>query len=420
MAEPTTVNYPTSYEDNNSLLGPLEERQIAVVKTSITVAELQITFEEPLTGLTGPLFIVFEGGEIWFVEADGITVADGDTIISLDSISQRGYHNSILQPHNAGEEAYFTAVCTHLNQMKKAIIALQQNGFLLGDSTARATYESGAIAGEGWLETNTGKVYYCFSAGTFTWVNRISHSDLTGLADDDHDAVATYGYDTDGRADSWHTGLTKSHINSGDDHDHFSSGEGIAVLRVYGGNDASKGSPSFAGHLYFSEDTAEGGTLFISHDGIVWDKISGAPTGAIAAYAGACPSGWTRYTNLDSKYIFVDNTSPGSSGGSHTHTHLYSVTREHYHGVTTVTTSGQTNPGSHSHQVEVSSGSGPHNRLHRVGDYTDSESTTYISAHTHGATIPATASDNLGVTDAETDSENIEPPYQEVVWCKKT
>lgn len=420
MAEPTTVNYPTSYEDNASLLGPLEERRTVVVKTSISVAELQITFEEALTGLTGPLFIVFEGGEIWFVEADGITVQGGDTIISLDTISQRAYHNSILQPHNAGEEAYFTAVCTHLNQMKKAIIALQKNGFLLGNSTARAAYESGAIAGEGWLETDTGKAYYCFSGGTFTWVNRISHSDLTGLADDDHDTVATYGYDTDGRADTWHGGLSKSHINSGDDHDHFSSGEGIAVLRVYGGNDASKGSPSFAGQIYFSEDTAEGGTLFLSHDGIVWDKISGAPSGAIAAYAGSCPSGWTRYTNLDAKYLFVDNTSPGSSGGSHTHTHTYSAHREHYHSVTSIGSSGETNPGDHSHPVKVSSGSGSSTRLHRVGDYTGYLGTNSQGPHGHSATLPATTSDNTGVTDAETDSTNNEPPYQEVVWCKKT
>ena len=103
MAEPTTVNYPSSYEDNTTLLAPLEERETVVVKTSIGVADIQITFEEPLPDLVGPLAILFEGGEIWWVEADGITVIDGDTIISLDSLAQRAFHNSILQPHNAGE-----------------------------------------------------------------------------------------------------------------------------------------------------------------------------------------------------------------------------------------------------------------------------------------------------------------------------
>ena len=104
MAEPTASNYPSSYEDNDSLLGPLEERQVAVVKTAIGVAELQITLEEPLTGLTGPLIMLFEGGEMWWVEDSGISVAGGDTIITVASSAQRAYHNSILQPHGSGEE----------------------------------------------------------------------------------------------------------------------------------------------------------------------------------------------------------------------------------------------------------------------------------------------------------------------------
>ncbi len=416
--EPTVANYPTSYEDNSSLFGPLEERQTIVVKYSINVAALQITFKEPLPGLTGPLFILFEGGEIWYVKADGITVAGGETIITLDSIFQRCYHNSILQPHNAGEEAYLTTISSHFNQMKRAIIALQQNGFLLGDSTARAAYESGALAGEGWLETDTGKVYYCFSAGTFIWVNRVSHGDLDGLDDDDH-ATGANAYHRNSRASTWHAGISEDHINSGDDHDQFSSGEGLAVLRIHGGIDASKGTPSFIGDMYFSVDTSEGGTLFTSYDGLTWDKVSGAPTGAIAPFAGACPSGWSRYTNLDAKYLLVDNTTPGSGGGANSHVHTYSVNREHYHGVTTINTTTCTNPGSHSHPVKISISSGSSTRLHKVGTSGGGATTSTLSSHIDSATIPPTVSVKTGVTDAETDSEDKQPPYQEVVWCKK-
>jgi len=419
MAEPTTVNYPSSYEDNTTLLGPLEERQTVVVKTSIGVADLQITFDEPLTGLTGPLAILFEGGEIWWVEDDGITVAGGDTVISLDSLDQRAFHNSILQPHNSGEEAYFTVISTHVNQYKKGIEALQQNGFLLGTEAERTAYESSAVAGEGWLESDTGKVYYCFTAGTFIWVNRISHSDLTGLADDDHDTVATHGYDTDGRADSWHGALSKSHINSGDNHDHFSSGEGLAVLRLYGGLDASKGSPSYPGQLYFATDTSEGGTLYISSDGINWDKISGAPTDAVAFYAGACPSGWSRYTNLDGKYLYVDNTSPGSSGGANTHQHDYSTIREHYHNMDSPGTSGQTNPGDHSHQWEHHTGSGGNTRRAQTGIVSGSVDTSYSGGWSHTASVPATTSSQTGVASPQTSVDNNEPPYKELVPCKK-
>ena len=414
MAEPTTVNYPSSYEDNSTLLGPLEERQTVVVKTSINVAELQITFEEPLTGLTGPLLIVFEGGEIWYVEADGITISDGDTIISLDSMSQRGFHNSIIQPHNYGEEAYFTVVCTHVNQYKKAIEALQQNGFLLGTAAEKSAYESSAVAGEGWLESDTGKVYYCFAAGTFVWVNYLSHSDLAGLADDDHTQ-----YHNDSRASTWHGGQSGVHINSGDDHDHFSTNEGSAVLRIHGGLDASKGSPSYPGQLYFATDTSEGGTLYISSDGINWDKISGAPTDAIAFYEGACPSGWSRYTNLDGKYLYVDNTSPGSGGGANTHQHDYSAIREHYHDMDSPGTSGQTNPGNHSHQWEHHTGSGGSTRRAQTGIVSGSVDTNLRGGWSHTASVPVTASSETGVPSPQTSVDNSEPPYKELVPCKK-
>ena len=414
MAEPTTVNYPSSYEDNTTLLGPLEERETVVVKTSIGVADIQITFEEPLPDLVGPLAILFEGGEIWWVEADGITVIDGDTIISLDSLAQRAFHNSILQPHNAGEEAYFTTISTHINQYKKGIEALQQNGWLLGTAAEKTAYESSAVAGEGWLETDTGKIYYCFSAGTFVWVNYLSHSDLAGLADDDHPQ-----YHIDSRADTWHGLESGVHINSGDDHDHFSTNEGSAVLRIHGGVDASRGSPSYPGQLYFSTDTDEGGTLFISADGILWNKISGAPTDAIAAYAGACPSGWTRYTNLDGKYIYVDNTSPGSSGGANTHQHDYSAIREHYHGMDAPTTSSQTNPGNHSHQWRHHSGSGGDSRRAQTGIVSGGINTTTAGGFSHSASVPVTTSSQTGVASPQTSVDANEPPYKELVFCKK-
>ena len=96
--------------------------------------------------------ILFEGGEIWWVESDGITISGGETIISLDASEQRGFHNSIVQPHNAGEKAYFTVTQTHVNQVKRAIEALQSNGFLLGTAAEKTSYESGAVAGEGWLD----------------------------------------------------------------------------------------------------------------------------------------------------------------------------------------------------------------------------------------------------------------------------
>jgi hypothetical protein len=418
MAEPTTVNYPSSYEDNTTLLGPVEERETVVVKTSISVADIQITFNEPLPNLVGPLVLLFEGGEIWWVEADGIMISEGNTIISLDSLNQRAYHNSILQPHTAGEEAYFTVASPHINQYKKGIEALQQNGFLLGTAAEKTAYESSAVAGEGWLESDTGKVYYCFVAGTFVWVNYLSHSDLAGLSDDDHDTGAS-AYHTDARATTWHGLESGVHIEGGDDHDHFSADEGSAVLRVHGGLDASKGSPSYPGQHYFATDTVEGGTLYISADGIAWDKISGAPEGAIAAYEGACPSGWSRYTNLDGKYLYVDNTAPGSSGGANTHQHDYSTIREHYHEMDSPGTSGQTNTGNHSHQWRHYTGSGGSSRRAQTNITTAKLTVTAQGGFSHAASIPATVSSQTGVASPQTSVDSNEPPYKELVFCEK-
>ncbi|MEN9920299.1 MAG: hypothetical protein RL538_192 [Candidatus Parcubacteria bacterium] len=49
------------------------------------------------------------------------------------------------------------------------------------------------------------------------------------------------------------------------------------------------------------------------------------PTGAIGIFDAAVPSGWTRYSAQDGYYIYGENT-PGTTGGSNTHTHAISGT----------------------------------------------------------------------------------------------
>ena len=419
MGELTTPKYPTSYEDDSSLFAPFSDRATGTVKAAVAVDSLQVTLHEDFTGVQGdPTFIVFEGGEIWNIEDADITYPGGDTLITLSSPTQRGYAASPIQPHNAGEEVYFTFIGHHHVSFKEAIEVMQRNGFLLGTAAQRATYESGVVAGEGWLDTDSGNnVYLCFSAGTFTRVNYLSHIDLTGLGDDDHTQ-----YHNDGRADSWHVGVSGDHIAGGDDHDHYSSNEGAAVLRVHGGIDANRpGSSGFIGDLYFSIDTAEGGTLFISQDGSVWDKISGAPTGAIAAFDGVCPAGWTRYTVLDEAvYPMVDSTDVGATGGENTHDHSYSVNREHYHAVESVATTNWDNPGNHGHVIANESGGGSQTHLadQSVAGLGQT-STTGGSSHSHTGSIPQLTLSTVGVASPSTTTENSEPPFREIVFCKK-
>ncbi|MHC4546661.1 MAG: hypothetical protein ACYSYL_19460 [Planctomycetota bacterium] len=197
MAEPTTANYPASYEDDSSILAPPVDRAVGTLKSAVSVSE--------------------------------------ETTITLSDFSQRGAHNSPIQPHTAGEKVYFGVSHTHINQFRLAIEALQQNGFLYGTDAQRGAYSP--AAGEGWLTSDTQKIYFCFVATNWVWISRQSHQDLDGRGDDDHTQ-----YHNDARASSWHSGLSTSHIANGDDHDHYSANEGAAVVRVDGGVDASKGS----------------------------------------------------------------------------------------------------------------------------------------------------------------------------------
>ncbi len=417
MAELTTPNYPTSYEDDSSLFAPLVDRMIATVKTGSSVEAIQITLEEDLDGYQGdPCFMVFEGGEIWRIDDGDLSFAAGDTTVTLSSPVQRSYFNSPLQPHNAGEEVYFAAISHHQISFKEAIVAVQKNGFLVGTEAQKATYESGAVAGEGWLATDGGKVYICFAAGTFTWVNILSHLDLTGTADDDHTQ-----YHIDSRADTWHGALPKDHVVGGEDHDHRSASEGAAVLRIAGGVDGSKpGSPTYIGQVYFSIDTAEGGTFFISSDGALWDRISGAPAGAITMFAGACPAQWTRYTALDDGvYPRVDSTDVGTTGGGNTHSHVYVVNREHYHDIDGVAATSITNPGNHAHNLRVKSGSGSEDLVGEAGGVSGTFDSSSDGAHNHTVTIPQLNTDSIGTASPDTETVASEPPYKELVFCQK-
>ncbi len=415
MADFTTPNYPVSYEDDSSLLAPIVDRVITTVKTVINVDALQATLEEDLGGYQGdPCFMVFEGGEIWRIEAGDLSFPGGDTLVTLSSTVQRGYANSPIQPHPVGEEVYFTAISHHQISFKEAVIEAQKNGFLMGTEAERTSYEAGAVEGEGWLTTTDGqKVYICFSDGTWTWVNLISHLDVTGFNDDDHTQ-----YHTDGRADTWHAGLSKSHIESDEDHDHRTANEGAAVKRLVGGVDASRpGSPTYAGQAYFSIDIE---TLFMSVDGVIWDQLSGTPSGAIAMYAGACPSGWTRYTALDDGIRpFVDAADIGATGGAITHNHVFTVNREHYHLVNSVQATGVTDPGNHGHSFDVESGSGGNTELEIVSNTTGVINTTTDGDHSHDVTIPTLDTDSVGTASPTTTTNSSEPPYKEVVFCKK-
>jgi len=136
-------------------------------------------------------------------------------------------------------------------------------------------------------------------------------------------------------------------------------------------------------------------------------------------FGGACPSGWTRYTNLDAKYFKLDSVSPGGTGGVLTHSHDLVEFIEHYHTVDAIDAINVSNPGSHSHPVKMHAGSGGLTRRFLSGVYTGTLGTTQGGAHTHNFTLSQQDTDQAGAASPTTSTDDQQPPYQEVVFCKK-
>ncbi len=96
-------------------------------------------------------------------------------------------------------------------------------------------------------------------------------------------------------------------------------------LRIYPNDDFTPGNPcSSEGEMYY--DNSEQ-TLYICSGGS-WKpapgKLGAIPSGMIAMFDTSCPTGWTRFSALDSKVPF-GGAAYGATGGSATHTHTMSV-----------------------------------------------------------------------------------------------
>lgn len=121
----------------------------------------------------------------------------------------------------------------------------------------------------------------------------------------------------------------------------------------------------------------------------VQDKLM--PSGLIALFAGACPSGWTRFGALDGRFP-IGGASYGSTGGSAIHTHSLSTDGAHNHGSRTGDTS----------EIIPNSVSG--------------DSSDKPASH-HWHSISTDGAHNHG---GATGSASSLPPYLTFVFCQKT
>ena len=149
------------------------------------------------------------------------------------------------------------------------------------------------------------------------------------------------------------------------------------------------------------------------------------PTGGkfIGIYKTSCPSGWTRATALDDKFLRGAATY-GGTGGSDTHTHTYDTVIAHTH----------TGP-SHRHSISASgTHTHPdHTRTTAAADLaagavgfataTDTTVTTGAGgAHSHGGYTGYAGAGSTGSTgsaEGTTAAGSTLPAYIEVVFCSK-
>ena len=411
MKEPTTAKYPNGYDDETTLFGTLKNTRMLTVRSAIDVDSITLTVNEDCSDLQTPIYLVFESGEIWFVQQGGLSQnTQGYWQFTLETNeNQRAIHGSPLQPHMVNERVYIGLLSSHFNQLKQVLMAAQRYHFRVGTDAERQALMP--EVGERFLCSDTKRIYYCFQAGTWTWANRVRHGDLTGLADNDHPQ-----YIQEAGSNAWHSALGGGHMTAGDNHDHKSTGQGAPVEKIRAGAYSAIGSPVVAGDLYFATDV-DGGTLFVSINGVQWEKVAGVPAGAIALFAGACPPGWSRYTALDGRFPYGSATS-GAVGGYASHKHTYTDVMKHYHVVAAQSLT-LSSGGSHSHVVTSRNNSGGSSDALAVYGGDSSKGTSSNGSHTHSVTRPAYDVNSAGTASAETSEASNLPPYQEMVFCKK-
>lgn len=201
-----------------------------------------------------------------------------------------------------------------------------------------------------------------------------------------------------------------------------SSLEGATKLSITSGGLVTVGTIKITG------GTPGAGKLLTSDaDGDAsWTTPSTVPSGMIALFDASCPSGWTRFAALDSRFP-RGATTYGATGGADSHGHT---------GIADTTGSG----GGHSHTFGpvTSSTDGSHTHTGTTDVFTASMSVTVpggasaASSHTHGFTTGSSGSHTHTVSGSTAsqanhthsytpdvnDSGNL-PPYINVIYCKK-
>lgn len=142
-----------------------------------------------------------------------------------------------------------------------------------------------------------------------------------------------------------------------------------------------------------------------NHSGDAGDgsSVMEIPSGAIAIFRSSCPSGWTRVSAWDNRFI-RGASSYGGTGGASTHTHAISSLANHTHSVS-----------SHQHGFGETG----------VNSTTDSPGTgsgiSLSQGHIHyGGGASGSSTDTLSANSPTAGSASSLPAYIAVVFYKKS
>lgn len=427
MAEPTGSQLPLAYDDADSLLGELLDHRSFRLQGDHFITDTTIETQGSLGDIDLPVYIVFD---------DQGAMKDNE-IIYCDDITPggdgfenvlRGMRGTDAQDHSDSAKMYIAYTGRHATLMLRAILAAQRCQGLAGPTSG---IPGSPVAGEVYVDTDDDKVYMAVdntASPEFRQYGIIDHGDYDDLDTDDHDTGAN-AYHEDTRAEEWHDALdggVTGHVLGGNSHDHLG---GNGAGRIQSGPFSGRPGATTEREIYYDTDNDE---LYITDAGSSWVKITGAPIDAIAMFRGACPQGWTRVTNLDSRFPLGCEVGedPGDyipqEEGSDTHTHTYDDVPQHLHSVTGF--AGSTNSvGEHNHVV--GEGSGPYDPglcedyLSGGGwwdlGYSDNHSHTVVMPSDSTDTSWRTSDDAAGMAQGTTTSEDAKPPFYAMVFCEK-
>ncbi|MBU3964149.1 hypothetical protein KJ562_00195 [Patescibacteria group bacterium] len=135
-----------------------------------------------------------------------------------------------------------------------------------------------------------------------------------------------------------------------------------------------------------------------------WSKTN-VPSGMIAMFNASCPTGWTRFTALDGKFLVGGSSYNATAGGSNTITLTTNELPAHTHTGTTASS------GAHTHTTRAGSyAEGYPEGISKSVVTASTLETSSSGSHTHAFTTDSTG---------QGASIDIRPSYATIVLCTK-